>query len=101
MKKKTQVLVIGGGAVGICTAYYLWKSGQDVTVIEKGEIGSGCSDKNSGLIVPSHFIPLAAPGVIAKGFRQLGRDPRAYRRKLLIYLENVLTVNRACPTIQP
>jgi len=69
MKRETEVIVIGAGAIGICTAYYLWKNGLDVTVIEKGEIGSGCSYGNAGLIVPSHFIPLAAPGVIAQGLK--------------------------------
>ncbi|MFQ5651741.1 MAG: NAD(P)/FAD-dependent oxidoreductase [bacterium] len=66
---QTDVLIIGGGAIGICTAYYLSRSGLRVTVVEKGKIGSGCSDKNAGLIVPSHIIPLAAPGMVAKGLK--------------------------------
>ncbi len=69
MQNNPDVLIIGGGAIGICTAYYLWKNGVAVAVLEKDEICSGCSYGNSGLIVPSHIIPLAAPGMIAKGLK--------------------------------
>ena len=63
------VIVVGGGVIGICTAYYLMKEGVSVTVIEKEEVGSGCSFGNAGYVSPSHFIPLASPGIIAKGLR--------------------------------
>ena len=69
MENKTDVIVIGAGSIGISTAYYLWKNGLNVTVIEKDEVCSGCSKANAGLIVPSQFIPLAAPGVIAQGLK--------------------------------
>jgi D-amino-acid dehydrogenase len=66
-----KVIVIGGGAIGLCSAYYLQLEGFDVTVIDKGKADdySGCSYGNAGLIVPSHFVPLAAPGVITKGMK--------------------------------
>ena len=69
MPRDAEVIVIGGGAIGICTAYHLWKNGVTVAVLEKNEIGSGCSYGNAGLVVPSHIIPLAAPGMIAKGLK--------------------------------
>ena len=69
MHHQTETLVIGGGAIGICCAYYLHGLGKDVTVVEKDDICSGCSYGNAGLIVPSHSIPLAAPGVIAQGLK--------------------------------
>ncbi|MFC1936257.1 NAD(P)/FAD-dependent oxidoreductase [Chloroflexota bacterium] len=71
MKYSSDVLVIGGGEIGICAAYYLSEMGRRVVVVEQGEIASGCSYGNAGLIVPSHSIPLAAPGVIAEGVRWL------------------------------
>ncbi len=71
LHRKTDILVIGGGAIGICSAYYLSEQGRKVTVVEKGEICSGSSYGNAGMIVPSHSVPLAAPGVISKGFRWL------------------------------
>jgi len=69
MPFKTDILVIGGGAIGICCAFYLNRLGKKVCVIEKGEICSGSSYGNAGLIVPSHSIPLAAPGVITQGLK--------------------------------
>jgi D-amino-acid dehydrogenase len=61
--------IIGGGIVGLCSAYYLKKSGHEVTIIEQSDLTDGCSFGNAGMIVPSHFIPLAAPGMISKGIR--------------------------------
>lgn len=69
MSDKPDVVIIGAGAIGICTAYYLAQGGCRVTVVDKGEVGSGCSYANAGLIVPSHFVPLAAPGIIGKGLK--------------------------------
>lgn len=62
-------LVVGGGVVGLCSAYYLAKAGHHVTVVDKSNMHNGCSYGNAGMIVPSHIIPLAQPGVISKGFR--------------------------------
>ena len=71
MKNDSDVLVIGGGAVGVCAAYYLAEQGLSVSIVEKGEIASGCSGANAGLIVPSFSIPLAAPGTLGQLFRWL------------------------------
>jgi D-amino-acid dehydrogenase len=69
MNHKTETLVIGGGAIGICCAYYLQGLGKNVTVVEKDDICSGSSYGNAGLIVPSYSTPLAAPGVIVQGLK--------------------------------
>ncbi len=61
--------VIGGGIIGLSSAYYLSKAGFKVTIFEQGDLKDGCSFGNAGMIVPSHIIPLAAPGMIAKGIR--------------------------------
>ncbi|MBT5876347.1 MAG: FAD-dependent oxidoreductase, partial [Candidatus Latescibacteria bacterium] len=65
----SDVVIIGGGAVGVCSAYYLHLAGCKVTLLERDRICSGSSHGNAGLIVPSHSIPLAAPGVVAKGLK--------------------------------
>jgi D-amino-acid dehydrogenase len=66
------ILVIGGGVVGLCTAYYALQKGHRVTVVERGAPDHDCcSLGNAGLIVPSHFVPLAAPGMVAQGLRML------------------------------
>ena len=64
-----RVTIIGGGVIGLCSAYYLSKSGYKVTVIERNDITEGCSFGNMGYISPSHFIPLATPGIIAQGLK--------------------------------
>jgi len=55
--------------IGVCCAYYLALRKRRVTVVDKGELGLECSYGNAGLIVPSHSIPLAAPGVISKALK--------------------------------
>ena len=69
MGHQTETLVIGGGAIGICCAFYLHKLGKKVTVVEKDDICSGSSYGNAGLLVPSYSTPLAAPGVISQGLK--------------------------------
>ncbi|MFM8835208.1 MAG: NAD(P)/FAD-dependent oxidoreductase [Cytophagales bacterium] len=61
--------ILGGGIIGLSSAYYLNKAGHDVTIIDQTNLLDGCSHGNAGMIVPSHFIPLAAPGMISKGIR--------------------------------
>jgi D-amino-acid dehydrogenase len=67
-----RVLVVGGGVVGLCVAYCCAQKGHRVVVVEHGapERG-GCSFANAGMVVPSHFVPLASPGVVALGLRHL------------------------------
>jgi D-amino-acid dehydrogenase len=70
------IVVIGGGVVGVCAAYYLARRGLLVTLVEKGDIAAGSSYGNAGLVVPSHSVPLAAPGVLRQGLRWL-LDPES------------------------
>lgn len=67
MSKK--VIIIGGGIIGLCSAYFLQKEGHQVTVIDKSDFSSGASYVNAGYITPSHIISLAAPGMITKGLK--------------------------------
>ena len=66
---KGKAVIIGGGIMGLASAYYLLKSGWKVTLIDKGDLSDNCSQGNAGMLVPSHFIPLAAPGMISKGIK--------------------------------
>jgi D-amino-acid dehydrogenase len=65
------VLVIGGGVVGLSVAYYASLAGADVTLLERNEIGSGSSSGNAGLVVPSFFEPLPSPGVVCDALGQI------------------------------
>jgi D-amino-acid dehydrogenase len=63
------VLVVGGGVIGVCSAYYLACLGCGVTLVEQGSVGDACSYGNAGLLVPSHSVPLAAPGIPLKALK--------------------------------
>ncbi len=69
MKTKADVVIIGAGIVGLSTAYYLAKEGRSVIILEKTDGSDSCSYGNAGFISPSHFVPLASPGIVAKGLR--------------------------------
>ena len=69
MSEDTEILIVGGGAIGVCSAYYLSAAGRDVALVDKGDICSGCSYGNGGLVVPSHSIPLSAPGVVSQSLK--------------------------------
>jgi D-amino-acid dehydrogenase len=63
------IVILGGGIIGLCSGYYLSEAGHKVTIIDKGDLSEGCSYGNAGMIVPSHIIPLAQPGLISKGIK--------------------------------
>ena len=63
------VLIIGGGIIGLSSAYYLQQSGHEVTVIDKTDISDGCSYGNAGYVCPSHYVPMATPGIVKQGLK--------------------------------
>jgi D-amino-acid dehydrogenase len=81
------VVVIGGGIIGLSSALYLQKSGWNVTVIDKGDFLDNCSYGNAGYICPSHFIPLATPGIVKKGLKWM------WNSKSPFYVQPVLDWN--------
>ncbi len=64
-----EVVIVGGGVVGLWCAWHLQRAGVAVTIVDKDDLTDGCSYGNAGMIVPSHFIPMASPGIIAQGIR--------------------------------
>lgn len=63
------VLILGGGVIGLACAHYLLAEGRSVRVLEQGRIGSGASHGNCGTLTPSHAPPLAAPGMVGQALR--------------------------------
>jgi D-amino-acid dehydrogenase len=74
--------IIGGGVVGLCTAWHLRRAGWDVTVLDSGDFRDGASYGNAGYISPSHVIPLSAPGMISKGLRWMFNPESPFYIKL-------------------
>src|SRR5215813_1701605 len=64
-----KTIVIGGGIIGLSAALYLQRSGHQVTVLDKSDFLDNCSYGNCGYVCPSHFIPLAAPGIVKQGLK--------------------------------
>lgn len=68
------VLILGGGVIGVTSAYYLLKQGFDVTIIDRqSSVGQETSFANAGQISPGYSTPWAAPGIPSKAIKQIGR----------------------------
>lgn len=97
MSKK--VVVIGGGIIGICSAYYLSKEGCEVTVIDQSNMDYGASYVNAGYLTPSHIIPLAAPGAMKQGLKWMFNpaSPLFIKPRLeASFLQWVWAFNKSC-----
>ena len=65
-----RVVIVGGGVIGLCRGVLLRAPRLRVTLVERNPAQrDGCSFGNAGMIVPSHFVPLAAPGMVALGLK--------------------------------
>ena len=71
-----EVIIIGGGIIGLSSAFYLQQAGHAVTVIDRTDMEQGCSYGNAGYICPSHFVPLATPGIVRQGLKWM-LDPKS------------------------
>ena len=84
------IIVIGGGIIGLSSAYYLHQSGHKVIVLDKNDFADNCSYGNLGYVCPSHFIPMAAPGIVWQGFKWMfnSRSPFYVQPSLNLSLIN-------------
>ena len=69
MTPSDDVVIVGGGVIGLACALALVEAGRSVRVLEAGSVGCGSSHGNCGTITPSHAAPLAAPGAVMRGLR--------------------------------
>jgi len=108
-----RVAIIGAGVIGLFAALECVRRGWRVTVVERnGAERDGCSFGNAGIVVPSHFVPLAAPGMVALALRWMWKPaspfyvkPRASWRLLDWALRfwraaNAAQVERAAPVLR-
>ena len=96
---ESDVLILGGGVIGLACAYSLLANGRQVTILDQGQVGGGSSHGNCGTLTPSHAMPLAMPGVVGTAIRWLFKRDAPLRIKprfdpaLLRWLE---TFRRRC-----
>lgn len=93
------VIVIGGGVIGLCSAYYLQKEGHQVTIIDQSNLDVGASYVNAGYLTPSHIIPLSAPGVMKQGLKWMFNpsSPLYIKPRLeLDFLKWIWAFNKSC-----
>lgn len=64
-----EVLILGGGVIGLACAFYLLSEGRSVRLLEQGRVGAAASHGNCGTLTPSHAPPLAAPGMVGQALR--------------------------------
>src|SRR2546425_12971350 len=98
---RRSVVVIGGGVIGVTSAYYLARDGWEATLVERGEVCSGSSYGNAGLLVPSHILPLAAPGVWWQGVKWMFDPQSPFYIKPRVDAALLLWVWRFCPASHP
>ncbi|HEX6612627.1 MAG TPA: FAD-dependent oxidoreductase [Rhodanobacteraceae bacterium] len=76
---RDDVLILGGGVIGLSCALALRRAGASVRVLEQAAPGHGASHGNCGTLTPSHAIPLSVPGVRWNALRwMLKRDAPLY-----------------------
>lgn len=88
MSEPKHILIVGGGVIGLCVAYYASQRGHRVTILERGDAEhDSCSLGNAGMVVPSHFVPLAAPGAVALGLKWMWNPASPFYIKPRLDLE--------------
>ena len=70
-----RVTILGGGLMGVTTAWFLARDGHDVSVIERAKgLAEGTSFANAGLVTPSSADPWNSPGTLTRLLKYLGRE---------------------------
>ena len=94
-----RVVIVGGGVVGLTSAYHLLRQGAVVTMLDADRLGSGASHGNAGWIVPADSAPVPAPGMVAQGLKWMcRRDSPLYIKPSLSpgFLRFLLGMARHC-----
>lgn len=78
-RRADEVVILGGGVIGVCCAYYLAEAGCRVRLVERAALASGSSYGNSGLLTPSAAYPINMPGIIPKSIKWMLTPNGAFR----------------------
>ncbi len=81
MVQDERIAVVGAGLIGLCSAWYLARSGASVTVVDRGVVGGETSSGNTGWVVPALSAPVAAPGSVRQGTQMLFHRDNPFRIK--------------------
>jgi D-amino-acid dehydrogenase len=81
MPSRGKVVIVGGGIIGVVSAWYLNREGWSVTVLDRKKIGAACSHGNCGLVCPSHVLPLTEPGAFKAAIKALLTPNSPFRIK--------------------
>ncbi len=73
----SDVLILGGGVIGLACAYYLAREGVSVRIVERDKVGAGASSGNCGFVFTSDLPPLCAPGAVSYELARMlvGKSP--------------------------
>lgn len=78
-----KIVVMGGGVIGVTTAYYLARDGHEVAVLDRQSHAAGeTSFANAGLIAPGHAYTWASPRAPKILIKSLFRDDLAFKLRL-------------------
>lgn len=69
-----EIVVAGGGVIGLCTALTLCGEGREVLLVDRNEPGTGASQGNAGVLAIYECLPVGTPGVL-KSLPQLLLNP--------------------------
>jgi D-amino-acid dehydrogenase len=78
-RRKTDVVIVGAGVAGLCSAYHLAKAGRSVRIVDQAQPGAGSSFGNCGMISPSHVLPNTLPGLPWKAFKWMFQKSAPFR----------------------
>ncbi len=79
--QSTDILIIGGGIIGLFCAYYLSESNNRITILDKGPANEASSHGNCGLITPSHVLPLNSWPLVFNAIRSMRKGDAPFHIK--------------------
>jgi D-amino-acid dehydrogenase len=83
-----RIVIVGAGVIGLSSAYFLNRSGHDVTVVDRHpEVAAETSAGNGGQLSYSYVAPLAGPGIVSKLPRWLTRPDSPVRLRPRLSVE--------------